>query len=186
MAILIILRSLTGLYTILIEINRQVQLFSYLQSPLQLTADAPIASAVITLTALDKDIGLRGKISYAVLEIAGSILSEQNNALHCTNDSYGTFTIDEHTGTLRVARSLAGWCRYNVTVRAMDHGNPSLFGVISVVIETGSRNATELRAPTTTAVIKQEGLWRLIVGLCSKRLFKEFFLKRSVEKYQNE
>ena len=133
-------------------------LFSCPQSPLQLTADAPITSAVITLNAVDQDTGLGGKITYAILDIAGSILSQHNEANHCANDSYGTFRIDEHTGTLRVARSLAARCRYNVTVRAMDHGIPPLFSVISIEIETGNRNATEFRGPTTTAVVSQEGL----------------------------
>jgi len=100
------------------------KLFSPSQSSHQLTADASISSAVITLTADDPDSRLGGKVNYTVLSISGSILSEHSNAFHCINESNGTFRIDEYTGTLRVARTLAALCVYNVTIRAMDHGNP--------------------------------------------------------------
>ena len=137
-----------------IYINASV---SSLQSSLQLPADAPITTAVVTLTAVDMDTGLGGKITYAVSDIVGSNLSEYNEAFHCKNEPHGTFEIDEKTGTLRVARSLAARCLYKVTVQAMDHGSPPLFSVIFVQIETGSRNASEFRAPTTISVISQEG-----------------------------
>ena len=82
----------------------------------------------------------------------GSILSDHNEAFQCA-DSSGTFEIEEHTGTLRVTRALVVWCQYNVTIRALDHGNPPLFSIISIQIETWGRNATELRAPATVEVM---------------------------------
>ena len=80
------------------------------------------------------------------------------NALECANASPGTFKFVDDTGTLRVAEQLAAMCRYNVTVRATDHGNPPLFSLTSVVIETGERNAVELKGPTTIEVVSQEGM----------------------------
>lgn len=139
--------------------------FYILQSSIQLVADAAVNSAVITLTAVDKDSGLRGKVAYAVLDIVGSILSQHGEALHCTGNLNGSFKIDHYTGTLRVARSLAARCLYNVTVRAMDHGIPPLFSVISVQIETGRRDTGELRAPTTISVVSKEGSCRYILIL---------------------
>ena len=144
------------------------KLFSFPQSSLQVTADASISSPVITLTADDPDTGLGGKVTYTVLDIAGS--SEDSEAFHCTNESYGTFKIDEHTGTLRIARSLAARCVYKVTIRAMDHGSPPLFSIISVEIETGSINTTDLGIPTTIAIVSQEGL---------STLFTKFFFNVS-------
>ena len=126
------------------------------QSSLQLEADASISSAVITLTADDPDSGLGGKVNYTILGIAGSILSEHSDAFRCMNESNGTFRIDEYTGTLRVARTLAALCVYKVTIRAMDHGCPPLYSVVSIEIETG--NATDLGIPTTIAIVSQEGL----------------------------
>ena len=131
-------------------------LFPPYQSSLQLTADASISSAVITLTADDPDSGLGGQVTYTVLSIAGSISSEHSDAFRCINESNGTFRIDVYTGTLRIARALAALCVYKVTIRAMDHGSPPLYSVISIEIETG--NATDLGIPTTIAVVSQEGL----------------------------
>ena len=142
---------------LLIICNRQ-QMFSCLQSPIQLTADVSIASKLITLTADDPDTRLGGQVTYTILDIAGASYSHNSEAIHCINESYGTFTIDEHTGTLSVAKKLAARCVYNVTVRAMDHGNPPLFSIISLVIETGSGNATALGIPTTIAIVSQEGM----------------------------
>ena len=83
-------------------------------------------------------------------------MSEQSDAFRCINESEGTFRIDEYTGTLRVARTLAALCVYKVTIRAMDHGTPPLYSIVSIEIETG--NATDLGIPTTIAIVSQEGL----------------------------
>ncbi|XP_078376106.1 uncharacterized protein LOC144659523 [Oculina patagonica] len=152
----------------LIDVNDNHPVFepAKYQSSLQLTADASITSAVITLTADDPDTGLGGKVSYTVLNITGFISPEDSEAFHCINESYGTFKIDEHTGTLRVARSLAARCVYTVTIRAMDHGSPPQFSIISVEIKTGSRNATVLGTPTTIAIVSQEDITKVIVIIC--------------------
>lgn len=97
-------------------------------------------------------------MTYTVLNITGSIISQNSEAFQCANETYGAFKIDEHTGTLRVARTLAASCVYRVTIRAVDHGSPPLFSIISVEIETGRRNTTDLGIPTTIAIVSQEGL----------------------------
>ena len=129
-----------------------------MQSPVNLRADSPVSSAVITLTAVDHDLGVGGKISYSVEVISATPVLEHMNALECTREPSGTFRFDDDTGTLRVAELLAAMCRYNVTVRAMDNGNPPLFSLTSVVIETGERNAVKLKGPTTIEVVSQEGM----------------------------
>ena len=129
-----------------------------MQLPINLLADSTVSSAVITLTAVDHDLGVGGKISYSVEMISTTPVIEHVNALECANASPGTFKFVDDTGTLRVAEQLAAMCRYNVTVRATDHGNPSLFSLTSVVIETGERNAVELKGPTTIEVVSQEGM----------------------------
>ena len=146
-------------YRSLLIIALYFKLFSLSQSSIHLTADASISSAVITLTADDPDSGSGGKVNYSILSITGSISSEHSSAFRCINESNGTFRIDEYTGTLRVARTLASLCVYKVTIRAMDHGSPPLYSVISIEIETG--NATDLGIPTTIAIVSQEGLFTL-------------------------
>lgn len=134
------------------------KIFSCLQSPIHISEDMSIASELITLTAADPDTRLRGKVTYTILDIAGASVSNDEEAFHCINESYGTFRINSYTGTLRVARKLAARCVYNVTVRAMDHGSPPLFSIISLLIETGNGNATALGIPTITAIVSQEGM----------------------------
>ena len=129
-----------------------------MQLSINLRADSPVSSAVITLTAVDHDLGVGGKISYIVEAISTRPVFDHINALECANASPGTFKFDDDTGILRVAELLAAMCRYNVTVRAMDHGNPPLFSLTSVVIETGERNAVELKGPTTIQVVSEEGM----------------------------
>ncbi|XP_015755978.1 PREDICTED: cadherin-23-like [Acropora digitifera] len=131
---------------------------------INLRADSPVSSAVITLNAVDHDLGVSGKISYSVEAISTTPVFDHINALECANASPGTFKFDDDTGTLRVAELLAAMCRYNVTVRAMDHGNPPLFSLTSVVIETGERNAVELKGPTGINVVSEEASVELNPG----------------------
>ena len=134
------------------------KIFSCLQSPIHISEDLSIASKLITLTAADPDTSLRGKVTYSIIDIAGKSVSNGKEAFHCNKESHGTFRINLYTGTLSVARKLAARCVYNVTVRAMDHGSPPLFSIISLLIETGSGNATAVGIPTTIAIVSKEGM----------------------------
>ena len=81
--------------------------------------DLPIGAVVATLQATDQDMGVGGQLTY-------SLMSEHEDI----------FRIDSQTGVVRLAESLDFETRqsYNVTVRALDGGIPSLYAEASLFV----------------------------------------------------
>lgn len=81
--------------------------------------DIPIGTVVTTLFASDPDVGQGGAIQYSIVEGAGE-----------------DFVIDNLTGAVRVARELNFEKNpvYNITARARDRGEPSLFSDTQLTI----------------------------------------------------
>lgn len=81
--------------------------------------DIPIGTVVTTLFASDPDVGQGGAIQYSIVEGAGE-----------------DFVLDNLTGAVRVARELNFEKNpvYNITARARDRGEPSLFSDTQLTI----------------------------------------------------
>ena len=84
-----------------------------------LTEDSPVGSIVTKVHAIDLDLGDNRKVSYSLLK------SDSDH-----------FTIDSKTGIVSLSKGLDREIRdsFNLTVRAMDSGQPRLTAVTNLVV----------------------------------------------------
>ena len=120
------------------------------------------------IRATDRDSGPGGRLSYSVVGIAGATYANNSDKYNCVNGSHGVFTIGEITGVITTAEHLASVCLYTISVRARDHGIPSLWSQTTVRVQTTFKNYTIVKYPPVIAFLSEAGKLNLFCFTGSK------------------
>lgn len=127
------------------DVNDNAPKFSAEQYTVRVREDIPIGSVLITVDAMDKDLGVGGEVVYRF-----------NDKCDFERDQ---FRIDRLSGTVRLARALDFEERQSMTlcVLASDKGNPPLTSEASILVEVIDVNENQYTPQFEDFVLTSDG-----------------------------
>ncbi|XP_066833363.1 protocadherin beta-15-like [Anser cygnoides] len=147
----------TQIHIIVLDVNDNAPTFTQKHYIGRVLENAPIGSVILSVVAMDPDVGLNGDISYRFSNVLG--------------DSQLPFTIDPMSGEIRVTKPLdfEATQRYELSVRATDGGGLSALCKVLVEVVDVNDNAPELVVSSFSSPLPENAEPGTVVALFAVR-----------------